>query len=111
MELNRNGGKKDEHMDKEIYKDLIKEALKHECRLSDRQIRLLEWQHISECSVRTRTGREAKISKTTYAALQSLPHESKKYVFYRPTEPVYKPNWVERMQAKRINRVVALINR
>ena len=25
--------------------------------------------------------------------------------------PVYKPNWVERMQAKRINRVVALINR
>lgn len=29
----------------------------------------------------------------------------------RMKSPVYKPNWAERMQAKRINRVVAMINR
>lgn len=65
------------NQDYQTLTELLKLELKHECRFSDRQVKLLRWDQIGECSVITRTGREVKIKAATYNALLALPRDSR----------------------------------
>lgn len=56
-----------------ILKSMLAQALKHEARLSDRQIALLRWQQLADHKLRTNLGREVKLTDATWNALQSLP--------------------------------------
>lgn len=56
-----------------ILKSMLAQALKHEARLSDRQIALLRWQQLGDHKLRTNLGREVHLSNATWNALQALP--------------------------------------
>lgn len=57
-----------------IYEALVIKELKHEARLSDRQVRMMEWDHISQDGkLRTYRDREVKLSDELFNAIASLP--------------------------------------
>lgn len=56
-----------------IYQNLVIHSLKHEARLSDRQIRMLEWPQFHDGRLRTRRDREVILSSELYNAIASLP--------------------------------------
>lgn len=56
-----------------ILKTMLARALKHEARLSDRQIALLRWQQLGDHKLRTNLGREVRLTDATWNALQALP--------------------------------------
>lgn len=57
-----------------IFEALVIKELKHEARLSDRQIRRIEWSHISsDGMLKTRRDREVKLSSELFNAIASLP--------------------------------------
>ena len=60
-------------VDDQIYEKLVIAELKHEARLSDRQIRMAEWSQFHDGKMRTRRDREVKLSNELYSAIASLP--------------------------------------
>lgn len=57
-----------------VYEALVIKELKHEARLSDRQVRMMEWDHISQDGkLRTYRDREVKLSNELFNAIASLP--------------------------------------
>ena len=61
-----------------IYQDLVILTLKHEARLSDRQIRMMEWSQFHDGKLRTRRDREVKLSSELYNAVASLPVQGRR---------------------------------
>ena len=57
----------------EIYQNLVILELKHEARLSDRQIRMAEWSQFKDGKMKTWRDREVKLSNELYSAIASLP--------------------------------------
>lgn len=57
-----------------IYQALVIKELKHEARLSDRQIRMMEWSNFTDDGLlRTWRDREVKLSPELFNAIASLP--------------------------------------
>lgn len=56
-----------------VYQALVIHTLKHEARLSDRQIRMMEWGQFHDGRLQTRRDREVKLSSELYNAIASLP--------------------------------------
>lgn len=76
---------------KSLTKALSAELLRRECRLSERQLMLLQWQQIGEGKLKLRQ-REVELSETLVKALESLPC-SDRYVFGR--SPLLPPEETE----------------
>lgn len=55
-----------------IMKNLLANAIKHEARLSDRQVATLRWQQLSDHKLTTNLGREVRLSDATWTALMSM---------------------------------------
>lgn len=84
----------------ELLRQMLIQELMHECRLSERQIKQMEWSQVGECSVKTRTGREAKISSTTAEALQAMPRYGRRiFVCPIPQNP-QKPTTIQKIKSK-----------
>ena len=64
---------------KQLTKALSAELMRRECRLSERQIMLLQWEQIGEGKLKLRQ-REVELSETLLTALESLPCRDR-YVF------------------------------
>lgn len=64
---------------KQLCRVLTAELLKHEAKLSERQLMLLQWEQIGEGKIKLRQ-REVEISDTAYKGLLCLPANSR-YVF------------------------------
>lgn len=60
-------------IDERIYQNLVILELKHEARLSDRQIRMAEWSQFKDGKMKTWRDREVKLSDELYSAIASLP--------------------------------------
>lgn len=60
-------------VDNKIYQALVIKELKHEARLSDRQIRVCEWSQFKDGKIKTWRNREVKLSDELYSAIASLP--------------------------------------
>ena len=60
-------------VDDQVYQNLVIAELKHEARLSDRQIRMAEWSQFSDGKMRTWRNREVKLSDELFNAIASLP--------------------------------------
>lgn len=59
-----------------VFEALVIKELKHEARLSDRQVKRVEWSHISsDGMLKTRRDREVKLSDELFNAIASLPSE------------------------------------
>lgn len=56
-----------------VYQGLVIHALKHEARMSDRQIRMMEWGQFHDGQLKTSRDREVKLSSELYNAIASLP--------------------------------------
>lgn len=56
-----------------LMQELIIKELKHEARMSDRQIRMLEWGQLRNGKVKTWRNREVILSPELYNAIASLP--------------------------------------
>lgn len=57
-----------------IYEALVIKELKHEARLSDRQVRMMEWSNFTEDGLlKTWRDREVKLSDELFNAIASLP--------------------------------------
>lgn len=68
----------------EVYQAIVIKELKHEARLSDRQVKMLEWWQITDNKqIRTRRDREVVISEELFNAIVSLPVSGRK-VFNTP---------------------------
>ena len=60
-----------------IVRSLLAKQLRHECRMSDRQIAMLKWSQIGDHEINVSVGRPAvKISHTLYTALMAAPCKS-----------------------------------
>lgn len=70
-------------VDDKVYQALVIAELKHEARLSDRQIRMVEWSQFEDGKMRTWRDREVKLSDELYSAIASLPVKSRR-VFQIP---------------------------
>lgn len=58
----------------DIYQALVIKELKHEARLSDRQIRMMEWSNFTDDGLlKTWRDREVKLSPELFNAIASLP--------------------------------------
>lgn len=82
-----------------IMRNMLVQSIKHEARLSERQIANLEWNQIHDSFIRTKGGREAKLTRATAEALHSMPVYGR-YVFSTSTLPptgVPRPNKTERL--------------
>lgn len=86
---------------KRLCRMLTAELLKHEARLSERQLMLLEWKQIDEGKIIMRQ-REAEISEVAYQALLSLPSNSRFVFGSSPFKPNYgeEQNWKEKILAR-----------
>lgn len=62
----------------QVYQNLVIAELKHEARLSDRQIRMAEWSQFADGKMRTWRDREVKLSDELYSAIASLPVKGRK---------------------------------
>lgn len=60
-------------VDDQVYQNLVIAELKHEARLSDRQIRMAEWSQFADGKMKTWRNREVKLSDELYSAIASLP--------------------------------------
>jgi hypothetical protein len=60
-------------VDDQVYQNLVIAELKHEARLSDRQIRMAEWSQFADGKMKTWRDREVKLSDELYSAIASLP--------------------------------------
>lgn len=60
-------------VDDQVYQNLVIAELKHEARLSDRQIRMAEWSQFADGKMRTWRNREVKLSDELFNAIASLP--------------------------------------
>lgn len=67
-----------------IYQNLVILELKHEARLSDRQIRMAEWSQFKDGKMKTWRDREVKLSNELYSAIASLPVNGRR-VFKMPS--------------------------
>ncbi len=56
-----------------VYEALVIHALKHEARLSDRQIKCMKWSQFHDGKLQTRRDREVKLSDELFNAIASLP--------------------------------------
>lgn len=66
-------------VDDQVYQALVIRELKHEARLSDRQVRMMEWEHLNDDgSLKTWRGREVKLSDDLFNAIASLPVKSRR---------------------------------
>ena len=65
-------------VDDQIYEKLVIAELKHEARLSDRQIRMTEWSQFADGKMKTWRDREVKLSDELYSAIASLPVRGRK---------------------------------
>lgn len=65
-------------VDDQVYENLVIAELKHEARLSDRQIRMAEWSQFEDGKMRTWRDREVKLSDELYSAIASLPVKGRK---------------------------------
>ena len=65
-------------IDETVYQNLVILELKHEARLSDRQIRMAEWSQFHDGKMRTRRDREVKLSDDLYNAIASLPVQGRR---------------------------------
>lgn len=61
-----------------VYQALVIHTLKHEARLSDRQIRMMEWGQFHDGWLQTRRDREVKLSSELYNAIASLPVQGRR---------------------------------
>ena len=62
-----------------VYQAIVIKELKHEARMSDRQIRMLEWCQITDDKqIRTRRNREVKISDELFNAIVSIPVQGRR---------------------------------
>ena len=61
-----------------VYQNLVIASLKHEARLSDRQIQRMEWSQFHDGKLRTWRDREVKLSPELYNAIASLPVQGRK---------------------------------
>lgn len=61
-----------------IYQNLVIKELKHEARLSDRQIKMMEWSQFHDGKLRTWRDREVKLSDELFNAIASLPVQGRK---------------------------------
>ncbi len=86
---------------KRLCRMLTAELLKHEARLSERQLMLLEWNQIEDCKIIMRQ-REAQISEIAYQAILSLPSNSRFVFGASPFRPNYgeEQNWKEKILAR-----------
>lgn len=86
---------------KRLCRVLTAELLKHEARLSERQLMLLEWKQIGEGKIIMRQ-REAEISEIAYQALLSLPSNSRFVFGTSPFRPNYgeEQTWKEKILAR-----------
>lgn len=57
----------------QVYQNLVIAELKHEARLSDRQIRMAEWSQFADGKMKTWRNREVKLSDELFNAIASLP--------------------------------------
>ncbi|MBP5722603.1 MAG: hypothetical protein J6X18_03370 [Bacteroidales bacterium] len=74
---------------KRLCRQLTAELLKHEAKLSERQLMLLEWKQIGEQKIVLRH-REAGISQIAYEGILALPSDNR-FVFGRsPFAPNYE---------------------
>jgi hypothetical protein len=60
-------------VDDQVYQNLVIAELKHEARLSDRQIRMAEWSQFADGKMKTWRNREVKLSDELFNAIASLP--------------------------------------
>lgn len=65
-------------VDDQIYQALVIRELKHEARLSDRQIRMAEWNQFHDGMMQTWRDREVKLSDELFNAIASLPVSGRK---------------------------------
>jgi hypothetical protein len=65
-------------VDDQIYEKLVIAELKHEARLSDRQIRMAEWSQFADGKMKTWRDREVKLSDELFNAIASLPVSGRK---------------------------------
>lgn len=70
----------------EIVRGLLFRSIQKETRLSERQVAALEWGQISGNVIRTKYGREAKISRELQSALDALPRKGR-FVFMSTALP------------------------
>lgn len=61
-----------------VYQELVAYTLKREARLSDRQIKRMEWSQFHDGKLRTRRDREVILSSQLYNAIASLPVQGRK---------------------------------
>lgn len=86
---------------KRLCRQLTAELLKHEARLSERQLMLLEWRQIGEGRIVLRQ-REVEISAIAYDALLALPSNNRFVFGISPFKPNYgeEQTWKEKLLAK-----------
>lgn len=84
-----------------IYEALVIKELKHEARLSDRQVRMMEWDHISQDGkLRTYRDREVKLSNELFNAIASLPVSGRRVFSLKRSSLLLKmPQAPERVSA------------
>lgn len=84
-----------------IYEALVIKELKHEARLSDRQVRMMEWDHISQDGkLRTYRDREVKLSDELFNAIASLPVQGRRVFSLRRSSLLLEmPEAPERVSA------------
>lgn len=80
---------------KKLCRQLTAELLKHEAKMSERQLMLLEWNQIGEQKIVLRH-REAEISPIAYQAILALPSDSRFVFGHSP----FRPNYIDEMTLK-----------
>lgn len=65
-------------VDDQVYQALVIRELKHEARLSDRQVRMAEWNQFHDGMMQTWRNREVKLSDELFNAIASLPVSGRK---------------------------------
>lgn len=102
--MKNSGGRKWRYMQisEEIYQALVIKELKHEAKISDRQIKLMEWQQLGQHrTLKTRRNREVILSSELFNAIASLPVNGRRVFKIESTSPLEAelPDTPERKEA------------